>query len=353
MYLHSLAFRNFRNLRDGECSFSPGLTLLTGENGAGKTNFLEMLSLLTGWGTFPGRKTGDVPRWGSGERALMLARFEGELYLEVKGQVGKQNVLRCGSSRCTSGEMRSRVPALFFLPSDMELVEGSASVRRRFINRLCALLHPGYAEKLYDYKKLHRQKTSLLRQGRSTSGVDRFMISSGSWLWGIREKALKFFVERGLSSTISMLPFPLEVRLLRGGAGLSEDPREDFSRSLYGRASEERRRGRVLVGPAGDDLLLQIRERPASVVLSRGQRRRLVLALMLGMGYLAEIASRKKPLFVLDEVTAELDMAGRTLLFDMMAATGWQVLAATAEPFREDWPGAFRRLREGVFEREM
>ncbi len=352
MYLSSLAFRRVRNLRDRDYTFSPGLTLLAGENGAGKTNFLEMLSLLTGWGTFPGRKTGDVSRWGAEERSSLVARFEGEYYLEVQGRVGKQNILRCGSRRCTAGEVRSQVPALFFLPSDMELVEGSASVRRRFLNRLCTLLHPLYAERLYEYKRLHRQKTCLLRQGRNTAGVDRLMVSGASWIWKIREKALGLFVERGLSSAEAMLVSPLEIRLLRGGGGLAEDPREDFARSLSRLLPEERRRGRVLLGPPGDDLLLNVEGRSASVVLSRGQRRRLVLALMLGMGYLVEVFSRKKPLFVLDEVTAELDRSGRKLLFDMLEKTEWQVLAATAEPFREDWPGRTRYLREGVLSEE-
>lgn len=352
MYLSSLELRRFRNLHDGRYAFSPGLTLIRGENGAGKTNLLEALSLLTGWGTFPGRKVGDVPRWNSSEKAFLGARFEEEYFLEVKSEVGRQNLLRCGSRRCTAGDVRSRISALFFLPSDMELVEGSSSVRRRFCNRLCALLHPHYAEKLYEYKRLHRQKTSLLRQGRSTSGVDRLLIPSGAWLWEIREKALKLFVSRGLSSVGSMLSSPVRVTLLRGGGGLHENPREDFAQSLERHAREERRRGRVLLGPSGDDLLLEVGERPASVVLSRGQRRRLALALMLGMGYLVEASCRRKPLFVLDEVTAELDIPGRSLLFEALEAPQWQVLAATAEPFWKDWPGRVRSLREGVLSEE-
>jgi DNA replication and repair protein RecF len=350
MHISILGLRNFRNLRDGEYRFSPGLTLITGENGAGKTNLLEILSLLTGWGTFPGRKVGDLPRWGTSEKAFLKARFEGEYFLEVGSEVGRQNLLRCGSRRCTAGDIRSRVSGIFFIPSDMELVEGSSSVRRRFLNRLCALLHPHYATKLYEYKRLHRQKTSLLRQGRSTSGVDRLLAPSGGWLWDLRERALKLFVNRGLSSVGSILPLPVQVTLLRGGGGLHEDPGEDFARSLKSHAREERRRGRVLCGPAGDDLLLEVQGRLASVVLSRGQRRRLALALMIGMGYLLEGSSHRKPLFVMDEVTAELDMPGRALLFETLQTTTWQVLAATAEPFWEDWPGKIRSLRGGVLE---
>jgi len=71
---------------------------------------------------------------------------------------------------------------------------------------------------------------------------------------------------------------------------------------------------------------------------------------MLGMGHLVEASCSRKPLFVMDEVTAELDMPGRSLFFQALQKTEWQVLAATAEPFREDWPGSIRSLREGVLE---
>lgn len=81
--------------------------------------------------------------------------------------------------------------------------------------------------------------------------------------------------------------------------------------------------------------------------MSRGQRRRTAVALMLAAGWAVERKLRRKPLLILDEIAAELDDRGRNILIDALVESSWQVFAATAESSMNGWPGTVWQVRQG------
>ncbi len=319
-------------------SLPPGMLLLAGANGAGKTNFLEIFHLLGGWGPLPGRKVGDVPSWGQEDRAFLSGRFQGEEDVECAASLGRTTLLALGKTRCRAPDLRVRVPSLLFLPEDLLLVEGSPSVRRRFIDRLTALLFPLYARRLHEYGRGLRHRAALLRQGRSPSVTGKVLAPLGAWIWSLRSHTVNLLV-RHLESLETLLSGKLSLVLHRGGAGAGDDALEAFLDGLYRSEDEERRTGFPVVGPHRDDLLLDVDGVAAARKLSRGQRRRLAVALVVAAGYAVREHLRRTPVLLLDEVAAELDFQGRELLFSTLKATSWQVVATTAEHHFDDWPG--------------
>lgn len=346
MWCSEFLVRNFRNIFPCRVQWSAGLNLLTGRNGAGKTNCLEGLHLLTGWGPFGARK--DLVSWeGREKQAFLTGTFCGEEDLFVATSIGGNTLIKCDGKRTSFPEIRAKVPALGFLPRDMALLDGSPSGRRHFLDRLCALLFPLYARKLSDYRRVVRHRTILLRSGKSTFSISKVMAPLAAWIWSSREEAIHL-LSLGLTDFSDLLPGSLKLEYIRGGGGRKENPLEDWWDSLESRKEKERLCFVSLVGPHRDDLVVQIGVREAASYLSRGQIRRASVALMLAAGKAVEAKLRRKPLILLDEIASELDKEGREVTVVSLKNTGWQVVAAATEPVVDFWPGTLWKIEEGT-----
>lgn len=348
MHCLSSAWVHFRNLEPRRTEWSLGLNLLIGANGSGKTNILEALHLLGGWGPFQGsRALADLLSWQTSERTSRVeGRFGGEETLRVEAQIRSRIVLRLDGRATRASDVRARLPLLAFQPADLALVEGSPSTRRLFLDRLCALLFPLYALRLHEYRRALRQRVCLLRQRRDPSLTTKLLIPLGGWLWSARSSAVEL-LRLGLDRTGDLLPDALDVTFHRGGSQGVDEPERDLAEGLRFTADRERSAARVFVGPQRDDMALRSRGREASVVFSRGHRRRVAVALMLGAAWAVERRLRRKPVLLLDEVTAELDEEGRDRTFAVLQASSWQVFAATAGGVAYEWPGAVWMIRQG------
>jgi len=351
MRIAQTRFRNFRNLENSLIAWGAGLNLLTGVNGAGKTNVLEALHIFTGWGAFGGSKCADTVKWDSEGGASLAAQATGEREVIIEAAITTRASLRLDGKSCRWGDLRSCVPSLTFLPSDMALIEGAPSVRRRFLDLLCALYFPLYAYKLSEYRKIMQHRRYLLSLGHSTRVTEETMANLSVWLWECRLEviaALRIHLEKWRD----LLPRAIDLSLKRGGGGNVNDLLEDFHCSCAILAERERASRLPLVGPHRDDLLLGCEGRAAPEVLSRGQRRRAALALVMAAASAVERRNRTSPVLLFDEVASELDDDGRTVLVECLQRSGWQVFAATAEttlpqPQGERWlvsAGKIQRL---------
>ena len=315
---------------------------------------MESINVLSGWGVFPvtGSRASSMITWDSEEKqAFLSGRVSGERELEITVQIGERLSLRASGERITYSELRALLPSLSFLPGDMNLPDGSPSIRRLFLDKLCALCFPSYARRLAEYRQLVRQRTALLRRnGESSAPISLSLKAStlpiaqlGGWIRCARQKAVDLLSEKLSMESSSLksgiLPFDVSVVMeLHGGnkhTGL-EGYIEDLKTALDAGMERERRAGLVLAGPHRDDLTFScFGGRPAALTLSRGQKRRLVMAAVLAAGHLIETKLRLKPILILDDVAAELDADGRALMGQALAATGWQVFVSGAEnPFQ-------------------
>jgi DNA replication and repair protein RecF len=241
------------------------------------------------------------------------------------------------------------------LPRDIDLLDGSPSIRRLFLDKLCALCSPLYARRLAEYKQLVRQRTTLLRQNRVTTEVFRAtalpLAQLGGWIRETRRGAVRL-----LSKTLEnedenqiQVEVALELRGTAGendGGGL-EVAVADMAAALRASFERERHAGAVLVGPHRDDLKFSRQGRAAALALSRGQKRRVVVGLILAAGRLVESRLRLKPILLLDDVAAELDAEGRELMGRVLAGTGWQVFATGVEDHFHVPGSALWHVREG------
>lgn len=348
MYCSESGSSNFRNLETGRHSWDSGLNLLAGPNGAGKTNLLETIHILTGWNPFKGLRKSPLVCWDSQDRRGWLeGRFEGEEEVLVQTSVSSRCFMKCDGKRSNCTSIRFRIPALAFLPGQMALIEGGPAVRRRFLDVLCALLYPLYGVKITEYRRLVKHKRAMLINRESTDLADRTMAPIAAWIWNCREKAVNA-LKYGLSAFEELLPAPVTLELLHGGAGTDLQDDEMFFKALRLNRSRESGSRRPLVGPHRDDILISGNGREASSVFSRGQRRRTALALVMAAGWTVNRRLRRSPVLLLDEIASELDQEGREIMVSALVKSRWQVFAATAEDNLPDWPGSIYNVGDGL-----
>ena len=357
MFVTHLSLADFRSYETAELPLEPGVTLLTGRNGHGKTNIVEAIEFLATLGSH--RVSSDVPliRFGS-ERAIVRGRVQAglddprQLVLEVEINAGKAN--RASLNRGPLRRPRDLLGALrvvVFAPEDLALVKGEPSDRRRFLDEFVTARWPRLAGVRADYERVLRQRSTLLkslagrRGGVSEDAAltldvwDAHLAGYGAEIVHARLTTLADLAEPAASAYADIAPTNNDARITYKSASLEEAlwadgvPEVDAVRAALLDAAQRRRpdeiaRGVTLVGPHRDDLVLTLGELPAKGYASHGECWSFALALKLACDKVLR-GDAVEPVLILDDVFAELDEVRRERLAALIAGAE-QVLITAA-----------------------
>ena len=331
--LETLHTNGFRNLVPGALSFSPGTTLLFGENGQGKTNVLEALAVLSGRPSFRGAQSAEMALAGAFCLRASLRSEDGAGTISAEWAAGRARSFQKNGKRADFSEVGSAFPAVFLAPEDRALFVGSPGVRRKFLDRLAVTLYPAAAD---DYRKFHRcleQRNALLSSPGSAgleSWTEQFL-ETAARAAARRLAALESWQRRwtDLLSRAGSLS-GTELRF-RGPVGSTEEIAA-FYREQHGRlARAERERGHSLFGPQRDGIEFERGGRPFGASASTGEVMRAAFLLRLSEGEtIAEVAG-KVPFYALDDFDAELSPGAAESLVAELPDTA-QVALTTAHP---------------------
>jgi DNA replication and repair protein RecF len=348
-----LALADFRSFAALDLEISARIVVLTGDNGAGKTNALEALSLLS-----PGRglrraELSECARKDGGGGFAVSAELSapgGEVQLGtgLEPQPGAAPARKFRIDREPVPSIRAfgdHIRVVWLTPAMDGLFVGPAGERRRFLDRLVLSLDPEHGARVNAFERALRGRNRLLEEGRGDG--------DGSWLDAIEREAAELAVAIAAArvETLSRLsalilarreqdsPFPWAGLALRGEIEtlVAERPAletEDLYRGML-RASRARdaAAGRALIGPQTSDL--QVRHGPKGVEAaqaSTGEQKALLVGLVLAHARLVEAASGIAPLILLDEIAAHFDPIRRSALYDLLAKLGGQIWLTGADP---------------------
>ena len=317
MYISSLTLKNFRNYKSEKIEFSPLTNLIYGNNAQGKTNILEAVYLFAHGRSHRAKADREMIRFGSEFMALETefhdnARdYKAELRLAKNG---KKNI-RINHVQITKLSMlMSYLNVVMFSPEDLELVKGSPSVRRRFIDSAISQLYPSYLANLIDYNKALVQKNFLLKNIRSGNGKGREMLDvwnlqlaqTGAKIMKSRRESIELLCKfaAGIQNEISG-----ENLTVRYAPGIKcDDITEDEVMEFLQKHSErEIDMGSAQYGVQRDDIAISVDEREARLFSSQGQQRTAALSLKLSELALMRRIRGEAPVLLLDDVLSELD----------------------------------------------
>jgi DNA replication and repair protein RecF len=362
MHLRHLAVVDFRSWPQAELELSPGITVLIGPNGVGKTNLVEAVGYLATLGSH--RVASDAPLVRRGaERAVVrgqVIHHGRELGVEIEINNGRANRARLNRAPTRPRDLLGVLRTVLFAPEDLALVRGDPGERRRFLDDLLVARYPRYAGVRADYDKVLKQRSALLKTARAGGDLrtldvwDGHLAEHGAALLAGRLELTAAVAPLAVEAFAEVAPTsdPIAVHYrsnLEIPPGADRPALAELLLEALGRMRrQEVERGVCLVGPHRDDLDLRLGEGPAKGYASHGESWALALALRLA-SYRLLRADDVEPVLVLDDVFAELDARRRRALAEV-ARSAEQVLitAAVAEDVPDGLCGARFAVSDGT-----
>ena len=332
-----------RNLSEQRLVLAPAANLFYGANGSGKTSILEAIALLA---------TGKSFRTHS---ARPLIQHQAQ-YCLVQGRLiraGQQHNLGIRRHRSGDAEMRidgsaaqsladlaQLLPTVLLDTNALELISGPPELRRRYLDGTVFHVEQFFLDQWRRYQRALRQRNAGLRRG--TIGPDNVWLDelarAGELLTTTRSTVVATLAE-SYSRIGSELSPALEDTCLSLRCGWDADLglREALDKSR----ESDRNQGYTHVGPHRADLKVTINGRPAADVMSRGQMKLAVVAMKLAQGELLREQGSAPPIYLVDDIAAELDRDHAGKVCELLAASGSQVLltSVSSEEIRDLWPG--------------
>ena len=352
MHVSRLALTDFRSYADALIEPESGFVLLYGENGAGKTNVLEAVSLLSPGRGIRGASLSEMVRKGGSNGFGVAARL-GEIDIGTGAlpSAPERRQVRINGAPVAANSLAERLSVLWLTPAMDRLFTASGSDRRRFLDRLVLALDPSHAHHASRYEAAMRSRNKLLSDLDSADrswldALEAQMAEHGAAIADARSRTVVALTERTANAPDDQ--FARAELALEGWEG------GDLSTSLRSGRRRDSAAGRTLAGPHRQDLVVTHRAKgmPAAQS-STGEQKALLLGLVLAH---AELVAEKRgapPILLLDEVAAHLDPGRRAALFSRLEGRGQVWMTATeAALFEGIGTGSRFHVRPGEITRE-
>jgi DNA replication and repair protein RecF len=323
MIISSLRTVLFRNLADTELDTGGKDVFLVGENGQGKTNFLEALYFCCYASSFRGVRDGELPRTGEKDCSASI-KISGSVYerVLVKLEKGRKSIALDGKKIEDRKELLSVAPCIVFCHEDMEFVAGSPERRRWFFDQSQSLYDPLYLEDLQRYRRVLKTRNSLLKTGPGAAdpamldALDPQMASYGLALMEKREEAARQFSQTfaPLYEAVSGIP-DIGVQYIPSWKGENAEAIGDY---LARKREGDLSLGVSLSGPHRDRYVFTQGKTEFTGKASTGQRRLLALLLRIAQARRFSEKTGKNPVLLLDDVLLELDPEKRRRLLTVL-----------------------------------
>ena len=330
-----LVLTNFRNHAAATLAPGPGFVILTGENGAGKTNVLEAVSLLAPGRGLRGATLGAMARQDGPGGFGVAARLNDDVEIATGtlATAPERRIVRVNGAPAAATALAEWLGILWLTPAMDRLFLAPATERRRFLDRLTLALAPGHAHHAARYEAAMRARNRLLADDAPAdpewlAALEVAMAEHGAAIDAARRELIA-----ALSARIADEP---DTGFARAGLALdgwSGEPRESFARSLRDGRRRDAAAGRALAGPHRTDLAVtHLAKRQAAALASTGEQKALLFGIVLSHAALVADRAGRAPILLLDEVAAHLDARRRAALFERLAGAGGQVWMTGTEP---------------------
>ena len=346
--LTRLRLTDFRNWPSLEARFAAPVIAIAGENGAGKTNLLEAISLLGPGRGLRGARMGELGRrvdgaarpWAAAGRfATPQGDFDIGTGADPEGASERRLFRLDGQPVRVQADLADRVAAVWLTPQMDRLFQEGATGRRRFLDRLAWALEPSHAREVAAHDNAMSQRNRLLAEGRADA----------RWLAGLEDAMARHAVAAAAARRALALRLNAVAAVATGAfpaarmdllcpivAALADQPALAVEDTLREGLAADRRRDAAAGGAArgahrADMTLVHLPKDQPAELCSTGEQKALLVSTVLAHAALIAEARGFAPLLLLDEVAAHLDTARREALFAALAALPAQAFLTGTE----------------------
>ena len=328
MYIESIKLRDFRNYTELEIAPHPGVNLLFGQNGSGKTNLLEAIHYCALGRSHRTSQDREVVRKGQTAAAVgvTVRRKEGRHDVAVKltPEGPKHKHVFVDKKRASRiSDMMGQVQCVIFSPEDLMLVKDGPSARRKFLDMMISQLSTPYFIALQQYQKAMDQRNAMLREVKRGGRMDQTMMDAfeqsmaeqGAVIHRYRKQMIEKLAVLAAEKYRSISgrdgeDFYMTYKDCTGETDFVTEAKRQLAQSRQ----EDAFRGTTSFGVHREDILLTLMGREMKLFASQGQIRTATLSMKLAQMALFEEISGEMPILLLDDVMSELDMTRRTRL---------------------------------------
>ena len=321
MYMTELELIHVRNHSHKQITFTPNIIVIHGPNGRGKTNILESAYIATMGHSHRTSDMKDVIHWNEDEASIIVYFMKAETphTLQIKwGRQGKK-LIRLHDNPLSQKELVGTLNTVIFSPEDLELIKGTPSLRRRFLNMEISQTSPQYYHQLTMYQRAVQQRNRVLKEYSHKAHApvqdwDEQIATLGAQIIQKRLESLK---------KLNQLMDLMNRKLTNGKEDLRLQYTQPYSEhtllvtkeallsALQSHLAEDRRRFQTSVGPHRDDIIFYSGPMDLKRFGSQGQQRTAILSVKLSELEYIKSEVGEYPILLLDDVLSELDQERR------------------------------------------
>lgn len=313
--IKNLKLTNFRNFIKKQIDFTDGINVINAENAQGKTNILEAICFLSSGKSFKAQKESECIKHDEQIARIKEGELEVVLTKDVEEWPKKRLLINGVPKRLI--DFAGNIKVVLFSPQDIDLVIGSPTLRRKFLDTVLSQVDREYRRAVGSYEKGMRQRNRLLlrirEEGASRNNLlfwNQLLIKNGNYITKLREEFIDF---------VNNLD---KCNLKYDYSAISESRLEQYK-------NEEVASATTLVGPHRDDFVFLQNERDLASFGSRGEQRMEILWLKLAELAFIEEKTSVKPILLLDDIFSELDHMHRKVV--MTTFNNHQVIITSAD----------------------
>lgn len=326
MVIEGLRLVNFRCFDRLDLSPAAGRTFIVGRNAQGKTSILEAVCMLLRLQS--PRTTSPAEMIKAGSEGFSLDGKVAGIHLACRNSGGVRSIFLDSQSQTRSDDYLATARVAWFANTDMELVRGGGSTRRRFLDFLGSQAVPGYRKALRDYERTLRSRNALLRENRPRREIEAFnapLIESGNVLFSART-ALSAAIAAPAADACASISDGADSLAIAYRPGFGGN---DFQSALETSRIEETRLRQTTQGPHRDDIGISLNGLDAAAFASEGQQRGIALSLKIAQARHLQLVHGVPPVLLLDDIFGELDTHRRNRLFEALPSDAQSIITTT------------------------
>lgn len=320
MFIETIKIKNFRNYQNLDLSFNKGLNIIYGNNAQGKTNLLESIYVLGLTKSHRSFIDNNLINNESSEAVISGKIFNNKIPSNLEITISDSKKLKIDSQKITKlSEYISKMPIIIFYPEDLELIKGSPSIRRRFLNLELSQLYSTYYNILNDYNKLLKMRNDYLKKIANKEKYDQnyldilneYFIDKSILIYRMRNKFINKLNESSpniFKSITGLEKFNIKYKTsIEVNNKTNEEIKVEFKNKLEKLYNSEIKFRATLVGPHRDDIEFYINEDNIKNFGSQGQQRIAILSVKLSEIDIFKNYKNTTPILLLDDIFSELD----------------------------------------------